>query len=163
MVYYGCKLVTEKRPLGKGGHWDYGLGEVYVVAPMDGFRMPGIGQKGEYLHDICLCDRETGEKFYEGLGHIFVELINLELGQREPQGDLQGWLYVLKNMGEMEKIPTFLRRPIFQKLFDIAEYSKRDKRDGYKSSHPRFLVSLDPVPPNAPKSLIYPKYFIGNN
>src|SRR5690606_8236030 len=32
-------------------------------------------------------------------------------------------------MSEMEKIPTFLRRPIFQKLFDIAEYSKMDKKE----------------------------------
>src|SRR5690606_6260028 len=27
MVYYGCKLLTEQRPLGNDGHWDYGLGE----------------------------------------------------------------------------------------------------------------------------------------
>ncbi|RQP12127.1 MAG: hypothetical protein EAS52_20810 [Parapedobacter sp.] len=42
----------------------------------------------------------------------------------ELKTDLDGWLYVLKNMSKLNKIPVYLRKPIFERLFDIAEYSK---------------------------------------
>lgn len=38
--------------------------------------------------------------------------------------DLDGWLYVLKNMSKLDRIPLYLRKPIFERLFNIAEYSK---------------------------------------
>jgi hypothetical protein len=41
----------------------------------------------------------------------------------ELETDLDKWLYVLKNMSQMDKIPVYLRKPIFEKLFSIAEYT----------------------------------------
>jgi len=43
--------------------------------------------------------------------------------------DLDKWLYVLKNMSSMNKIPVYLRKPIFEKLFNIAEYSNLTKEE----------------------------------
>ncbi|SDD93370.1 PD-(D/E)XK nuclease family transposase [Niabella drilacis] len=43
--------------------------------------------------------------------------------------DLEKWLYVLKNLGQMKKMPVFLRKTIFQKLFHIAEYSNLTKEE----------------------------------
>ncbi|MDH2925849.1 hypothetical protein A1D19_01550 [Lonepinella koalarum] len=37
------------------------------------------------------------------------------------------WLFVLKNMARLDKLPTFLKKPVFQKLFQIAEYSNLNK------------------------------------
>ena len=47
--------------------------------------------------------------------------------------DLDGWLYVLKDMSKMDKIPLFLRKPIFEKLFNISEYSNlsKEKKEMY--------------------------------
>lgn len=43
--------------------------------------------------------------------------------------DLDGWLYVLNNLSRMDRLPFYLRKPIFEKLFDIAEYSKLTKEE----------------------------------
>src|SRR5690606_7422890 len=82
-----------------------------------------------FLHDICLSNRETGKVFYEGLGYIFIELTKFVKTEAELDTDLDKWLYVLKNMSSMDKIPVYLRKPIFEKLFNIAEYSNLTKEE----------------------------------
>lgn len=51
----------------------------------------------QYLHDICLCDRGTGEVFYADLGFIYLELVNFTKEESDLQDDLESWLFVLKN------------------------------------------------------------------
>lgn len=129
MLYYGSKLIADQAPKGKRHAWNYGISEVYVIVLMDGFYMPDADRSQDYLHDICLCNRDTGKVFYEDLGFIYIELINFTKGEAELSGDLEQWLYVLKNMSRMNKLSAYLRKPIFEKLFEIAEYSKLDKEE----------------------------------
>ncbi|MGH2623127.1 MAG: PD-(D/E)XK nuclease family transposase, partial [Sphingobacterium sp.] len=42
---------------------------------------------------------------------------------------LDQWLFVLKNLSKQNKLSVYLRKPIFQKLFEIAEYSKLNEED----------------------------------
>jgi predicted transposase/invertase (TIGR01784 family) len=72
MVYYASRLISDMAPKGKRHVWNYAVSEVYVIVLMDGFTLPeSSGER--YLHDICLCNRENGEVFYEGLGFIYLE------------------------------------------------------------------------------------------
>ena len=129
MLYYGSKLISDLAPKGKRKEWDYALPEVYIIVLMDGFAMPGDDRNRQYLHDICLCNRDTGEVFYDNLGFIYLELCNFAKAESELETDLDGWLYVLKNMNNLNKIPLYLRKPVFEKLFNIAEYSKLTKKE----------------------------------
>ncbi|MEL7589098.1 MAG: PD-(D/E)XK nuclease family transposase [Prolixibacteraceae bacterium] len=88
---------------------------------MDGFTFPD-SPKERYLHDICLCNRENGEVFYEDLGFIYIELLNFVKIEAELKTDLDWWLYLLRNLSKMDKIPLFLRKPIFEKFFNVSEY-----------------------------------------
>src|SRR5690606_13887581 len=63
------------------------------------------------------------------LGFIYLELINFVKVEADLESDLDRWLYVLKNMSSMDKLPVYLRKPIFEKLFEIAEYSKLNKEE----------------------------------
>ncbi|TJZ60516.1 Rpn family recombination-promoting nuclease/putative transposase [Sphingobacterium olei] len=128
MLYYSSKLISDQAPKGKRASWNYDISEVYVIVLMDGFPMPG-GSDGRYLHDVCLCNRDSGEIFYEELGFFYVELVNFVKDESDLQTDLDKWLYVLKNMSRMDKIPLYLRKSIFEKLFQIAEYSKLNKEE----------------------------------
>ncbi len=83
----------------------------------------------EYLHDICLCNRDTGEIFYDKLGYTYIELRKFVKADTKLETDLDKWLYVLKNMSRMDKIPVYLRKPIFEKLFSIAEYTNLTKEE----------------------------------
>lgn len=135
MLYYGSKLISDQAPKGSRKHWNYGISEVYVIVLMDGFRF-SESSEARVLHDICLCYRDTGKVFYEDMGYIFIELINFTKQKEELKDNLDGWLFVLKNMSRLDKIPLYLRKPIFQKLFEIAEYSKlnREEKEMYDIS-----------------------------
>jgi predicted transposase/invertase (TIGR01784 family) len=45
------------------------------------------------------------------------------------KNDLERWLYVLRNMSRLEKIPVYLSKRIFEKLFKIAEVSNLSKEE----------------------------------
>lgn len=128
MLYYSSKLISDQAPKGKRSAWNYQISEVYVIVIMDGFSMPD-SNNNLYFHDICLCNRDTGEIFYQELGFMYLELINFVKEEPDLKTDLDKWLYVLKNMSKMEKLPLYLRKPIFEKLFNIAEYNKLTKEE----------------------------------
>ncbi|ERJ61303.1 PD-(D/E)XK nuclease family transposase [Sphingobacterium paucimobilis] len=56
-------------------------------------------------------------------------MVNFVKQEVELETDFDCWLYVLKNMSKMDKLPLYMRKPIFEKLFDIAEYSNMNKED----------------------------------
>lgn len=129
MLYYGSKLIADQAPKGKRREWNYAITEVYVIMLMDGFPMPDAHDSETFLHDICLCNRDTGRIFYENLGFVYIELVNFTKDEAELEGDLEQWLYVLKNMSTMDRLSVYLKKPIFEKLFEIAEYSKLNKEE----------------------------------
>ena len=102
---------------------------MYVIVLLDGVAMPEDENSKTFMHDVCLCNRETGETFQEELGFTYLELINFTKGEAELESDLEQWLYVLKNMSSMNKLSTYLRKPVFKNLFEIAEYSKMNKKE----------------------------------
>jgi conserved hypothetical protein (putative transposase or invertase) len=127
-IFYTSRLVSEQAPKGKRSEWAYDVKEVYLIALLEDFSLD-VGNDPAFLHDICLSNRETGKVFYEGLGYIFIELTKFVKTEAELDNDLDKWLYVLKNMSSMDKIPVYLRKPIFEKLFNIAEYSNLTKEE----------------------------------
>jgi len=137
-VFYTSRLISDGAPKGKRAEWDYNIAEVYLVALLEDFSVdPKIDNQTErYLYDICLCNRDTGEIFYDKLGYTYIELCNFVKAGTELETDLDKWLYVLKNISRMDKIPTYLRKPIFEKLFSIAEYSNltKEEKNMYDSS-----------------------------
>ena len=133
VLYHGSKLISDQAPKGQHQDWNYATSEVYVIVIMDGFRMPGT-KNNNFLHDIYLCNRETGDVFDENLGFIFLELVNFIKSETELDNDLDGWLYVLKNMPTMKELPRYLQKPTFEKLFQIAEYSRLNKEEKDKYS-----------------------------
>lgn len=129
MLYYGSKLIADQAPRGNRRGWNYGIGEVYVIVLLDGFKLSDDGDGRRYLQDICFMDRETGVVFYDRFGFIYIELINFVKAESELESDLDRWLYVLRNMSSLDRLPLYLRKPVFEKLFQIAAYSKLNKEE----------------------------------
>lgn len=127
-IFYTSRLISEQAPKGKRSEWDYAIREVYLIALLDGFSLEDTPPTA-YLQDICLCYRNSGVVFYPGLEYIFLELIKFVKTEGELETDLDRWLYVLKNMSRMKKIPVYLRKSIFEKLFQIASYSNLTKEE----------------------------------
>jgi len=134
-LYYTSRLISNQAPKGKRAIWGYDITEVYLVALLDEFTITDT-LNDRYLHDVCLCERTTGKVFYEGLGYLYIELPKFNKQENELTNDLDRWLFVLKNMSRLKKIPVYLRKTIFEKVFDIATYSrlKKEERMAYDVS-----------------------------
>jgi len=127
-LFYTSRLISEQAPKGNRAAWAYNVAEVYLIALLEDFTLED-STKSAYLHDICLCNRETGEIFYDKLGYTYIELLKFVKGETDLESELDKWLYILKNMSRMDKIPVYLRKPIFEKLFSIAEYTNLTKEE----------------------------------
>jgi len=102
------------------------LKEVYLIGIMD-FQFNNINSN--YLHNIALMNKDTGKVFYKGMGYKFLELPNFDKKENELVTDLDKWFYLLKNLNRLDKIPDFLDKRVFQKIFKIAEMSKMTKEE----------------------------------
>lgn len=127
-LFYTSRLISDQAPKGKRSEWAYNLTEVYLIALLEDFTLE-VSPANEYLHDIYLCNRDTGKIFYDKLGYTYIELSNFVKTGAELETDLDKWLYVLKHLSQMDKIPVYLRKPIFEKLFSIAEYTNLTKEE----------------------------------
>jgi predicted transposase/invertase (TIGR01784 family) len=56
-------------------------------------------------------------------------LTNFDKSETELTTNLDKWVYLLKNMHLLDKLPEFLNEGIFQKVFNITEMSKLTKEE----------------------------------
>jgi conserved hypothetical protein (putative transposase or invertase) len=117
---YGSRLVSGLVPDGERTKWRYQVPETYVISILERFSI--APEDGLYIDAYCTRS-ETTRRLLEGsTTYIFIELCNFAKKLTELRSDLDNWLYVLKNMSRMNKIPQYLKKSIFQKLFQISEY-----------------------------------------
>ncbi|TKC08816.1 Rpn family recombination-promoting nuclease/putative transposase [Pedobacter frigoris] len=130
-VFYMSRLISAQLPRGTS-NWNSPLKEVYLIAIME-FQFNNINSN--YMHNIALMNKDTGKVFYKGMGYKFLELPNFDKQGDQLESDLDKWFYLLKNMSRLDKIPAFLDKRVFQKIFKIAEVSKltKEERELYES------------------------------
>ena len=128
MLYYGSKLISDQAPAGNRAGWNYQVNEVFVIVLMDDCHLPNSNSKA-YYHEIALCNLKDKRLFDDTLGFLYIELINFTKKEEELSSDLDHWLYILKHISSMDRMPTFLHKNILKKLFNLAEYSNLNKED----------------------------------
>ena len=125
-VFYTSRLINEQLPKGEA-HWNIELKEVYIIAILEfKFRYHASDR---YLHNVGVVNVDTGDIFYNKLGYKFLELPNFVKTEQEIETDLDRWFYLLKNMSRLDKVPAFLNKRIFQKIFKIAEVGNLTKEE----------------------------------
>lgn len=127
-VYYCSRMIHDQAP--KGGKWDYSLKEVYFIGLMD-FALEDSAPD-ECIHRVHLSYEKSGKGFYKKLGLIFIEIPKFTKTEKELKTGVDKWLFVLKNMSRLKKIPVILNTRIFSKLFNIAAVSNLTKEDYMK-------------------------------
>ena len=127
-LYYSSRLIHDQAP--QGGKWDYSLKEVYFIGVMDSVLEDS--DKKEYLHNVRLAYEKSGKEFYKKLGYIFIEIPKFTKTENELKTGVDKWLYLLKNLSRLQKIPVILDTRIFSKLFQIAKVSNLNKEEYMK-------------------------------
>jgi predicted transposase/invertase (TIGR01784 family) len=127
-LFYASRLISDQAPKGNLKSWNYRIQSVYLIALLDGFILHPTPADG-FIQDVCLCNRSTGEIFYDKLHFKYIELLKFDKQEEELATDLDKWLYFIKNMSRMVELPSHLNKPIFEKLFKVAAYSNLTKEE----------------------------------
>jgi len=85
----------------------------------------------KYRHDVKLTEIETNKVFYDKLNYIYIEMPKFEKTEKELETHFDKWMFVLKNLPKLDRIPVELKEKIFLRLFEVAEIA-RLKPEEYK-------------------------------
>lgn len=117
-VYYSTFPIREQA---KRADWNYELKAVYTIAIPDLVFDEDKNDHSKFRYDIKLTDTETKEVFYDKLTFIYLEMPKFNKTVEELETRFDKWLYVIRNLNQLEKVPDKLRERVFEKLFETAE------------------------------------------
>jgi len=103
------------------GEWDYNLKAVYTIGILDFIFDEDINDPDKFLYKVKLKDDETNKVFYDKLTFIYIEMPKFNKTEEELETQFDKWLYVLRNLPNLQKRPAKLQEKIFSKLFEQAE------------------------------------------
>lgn len=120
-VYYATFPIREQA---KRADWNYELKAVYTVAILDFVFEEDKNQAEKYRYDVKLTDVETSKVFYDKLTFIYLEMPKFNKTVEQLETRFDKWLYVIRNLNRLDRVPDKLREQIFEKLFETAEIAK---------------------------------------
>lgn len=126
-VYYSTFPIREQAI--KGSEWDFELKKVYTIAILDFIFDEDINQPHKLRYDVKLSDIETKKIFYDKLTFIYLEMPKFNKDAEELETKFDKWLYILKNLHKLNRIPEKLKEDIFLKLFETAEIAKFNQEE----------------------------------
>jgi len=126
-IFYMSRLITSQAPKGRRKEWGYALSAVYLIAILD--QSINNGTAENYIHDVCLIDKNTKEIFYEEFGYIIIDLCSFVKTEEELDGDLDRWLYLIKHLSKLDEMPETFNNPIFERLLAVSEYSNLTQKE----------------------------------
>ncbi|WP_418893200.1 Rpn family recombination-promoting nuclease/putative transposase [Limibacterium fermenti] len=122
-LYYLSQTIANQGE--KGTEWEFALKAVYGVFFLN------FPLRGKLRTDGMIADRDTHEQISDKMRFIFIELPFFTKKESECKTNVEQWLYILRNMTTLEKIPFKDRNPVFEKLeqiTDLASLSKEERR-----------------------------------
>ena len=138
---YASKAITSQREKGKTKEKVllYALVPVYVVSFMN-FAPRGGDEVRQFKTDVMLREKNSEDPFTDKLRFIY---LNLTFFTKEPDDcvtDFEKWIYVLKHMETLERIPFETQKKIFKRLEDVADISSLKKEDMEKYEESQNMV-----------------------
>ena len=130
-VFYASFPIREQA---EKGNWNFELKPVYAIGILD-FEFDKQTNREDYISKVSLKDQYC-ETFYDKLTYIFIEMPKFNKKAEELTTHFEKWLYFLKNLVNLDDIPSILKEPIFEKGFKIAKLANldRDQYDKYERS-----------------------------
>ncbi len=127
-IYYSTFPIQEQAR-NKDRFWDFELKAVYTIGILD--FVFEESEPNKYRHDVKLTEIDTNKVFYDKLNYIYLEMPKFEKTEKELETHFDKWMFVLKNLPKLDRIPVELKEKIFLRLFEVAEIA-RLKPEEYK-------------------------------
>ena len=121
-VYYSTFPIREQAK--RGSDWNFELNAVYTVAILDFVFDEDKAEPDKFRYDVKLSDIETCKVFYDKLTFIYLEMPKFTKPIEALSTRFDKWMYVIRNLHKLDRVPDELREEIFEKLFAVAEIAK---------------------------------------
>ncbi len=124
-VFYTSFPIQEQGK--RGNDWNFELQAVYTIAILDFVFDEDKNDKkyvNKYRYDVKLTEQETKDVFYDKLTLIYLAMPKFKKNIHELETHFDKWLYIFKNLSEMQEVPTSLQEDVFNKLFQTAEIAQ---------------------------------------
>jgi predicted transposase/invertase (TIGR01784 family) len=126
-VYYSTFPIRDQAII--GSEWNFELKKVYTIAILDFVFDEDENQPEKLRYDVKLTDIQTKKIFYDKLTFIYLEMPKFNKSAEELDTKFEKWLYVLKNLHKLDRIPEKFKENIFLKLFETAEIAKFSQQE----------------------------------
>jgi len=120
-IFYSTFPIQEQAR-NKDRFWNFELKSVYTIGILD-FEFEE-SDPNKYRHDVKLTEQENKKVFYNKLNYIYLEMPKFQKTEKELETRFDKWMFVLKNLPKLDKIPVELKEKIFLRLFETAEIAK---------------------------------------
>lgn len=128
-VFYATFPIQQQSKL---GDWDFSLKAVYLIGILD-FVFEEDKDDESYFHrEIKLMDVSTHRVFYDKLTFIYLEMPKFNKTEDELVTHFDKWLYIIKNLPQLECRPVKLQEKVFDNLFRTAEIAKFTPAEVYQ-------------------------------
>jgi predicted transposase/invertase (TIGR01784 family) len=125
-IYYSTFPIQSQAP--KGKEWDYYLKAVYTIGILN-FSFPDQSSEERFFREIQLIDKQTTEIFYHKLTFIYLEMPRFKKNEDDLETQFDKWMFILKNLNQLQDRPVKLQEKVFEKLFSEAEVANLNSKD----------------------------------
>ena len=122
-LYYQSRAIIAQGE--KGKNWCYHLQPVYGIFFMD-FTMP---ESTGLRTDVALMDMKTHKVFNPQLRQIYLEMPRFTKEADECENDFERWLYLIKNMRILKRMPFKAKRAVWDKLLEVADVASLSQKE----------------------------------
>ena len=139
-LLYLSKAIVEQSKRGDEGKL-YEIDAVYGIFFMN-FRNSSFASR--FRTDVALMDTETHEVFSDKIRMTYLQLPEFQKDVDECETVFDRWIYILKHMTVLERLPWAAQHAVFQKLSQICETAALTKveRMQYDESRKIYLDNL---------------------
>lgn len=129
-IFYASEAIS--RQARKGREWRFDIKAVYLIAFLN-FTLKDIGTT--FRTDVALLDMRTKEVFSDKIRLIYLQLPYFNKEADECENDFERWIYVLKNMETINRLPWTAKSAVFKRLEEIAEVRALTKEEQMQYDH----------------------------
>jgi predicted transposase/invertase (TIGR01784 family) len=130
-VFYTSFPIQEQA---QKGEWNYKLEAIYLIGILD-FTFSEDASEKQVRHEVQLKDQQC-RVFYDKLTCVYLEMPHFNKREEELETNFDKWMYVLRQLPNLQERPRSLQERVFAKLFEAAEIARFNKEDrlGYEAS-----------------------------
>ena len=130
MLYYTAEAIVRQGEKGTG--WIYEIKADYMIA-FTNFVLTGHAERLRI--DVGLTDLQKGTLFTDKMRLICLQMPCFTKEPDECDSHFERWIYILKNMDTLNRMPWAAQNAVFQRLAEVAEVSKLSKEDRLEYDH----------------------------